>query len=145
MSLDSWKEEFYPIEAGNFEGVDYPEGVVRHSLRKWIGMRKENLAKHECARSMYGDLVSVAGSQVKQTFGISSKSCSLCVAYMGRDCSKCPLAIIRGGVACDKPASQLDEFTSPWFKWAHAGDPEPMIGYLEKALEFVRSEKGGAQ
>lgn len=39
MSLETWKEEFYPIPAD-----EVPESqALAHSLRKWEGLRKENL------------------------------------------------------------------------------------------------------
>ena len=150
MSLASWKEEFYPISAAEFGASSDPEEVVLHSLTKWRGMRSENLERHGCSRGTYGDIASRDTSETPGVLGIESSSCSLCMAYLalgsgGGRCGKCPLAIVRGGKSCDQPAPLLDETTSPWCKWTSLGDPEPMIGYLEKALEFVRSEKGGAQ
>lgn len=43
MSLQSWQDEFYPVEA------DQPQtqlDAARHSLQKWQGVMKKNLKRH---------------------------------------------------------------------------------------------------
>lgn len=124
MSLETWKAEFYPVPADKVKKRD----AVAHSLRKWIGMREENLKKHGCY-AHYSSVRSDDGS-----FVVSGSSCSLCVLYFhsGKEkpCRECPLAKSRGGVPCD-------EDDSPWSQWSSfskGGNPEPMIAALEKTL-----------
>lgn len=50
MSLITWKEEFYPIPASHYMPW---ESTCQHSLQKWIGLRPENLQKHNVALRPY--------------------------------------------------------------------------------------------
>lgn len=123
MSAETWRAEFYPIEARECP----KEKAVEHSLQKWKGLRKESLEEHELEKS-----------PIKVTGG----TCSLCQHYdssegvtnedfaIGRTCPQCPLQII------DK---NCDEKDSPWDKRLEDG-PEPMIAALEKALEWERED-----
>ena len=43
MSEDSWKAEYYPIEASMVKGI-LP--ALFHSKRKWVGARAANLKRH---------------------------------------------------------------------------------------------------
>ena len=43
MSIESWKAEFYPTPADEAS----KDQAIAHSLRKWEGLRKENLDRHE--------------------------------------------------------------------------------------------------
>lgn len=142
MSLDTWKAEFYPCSANAMQDAS-PVDVVQHSLNKWRGMRIENLTRHGCDVSVDRDIICEA---TESRLGISGGSCSLCQAYMGKDpdenaptCSMCPLYIVRGGNACEKPAGE--EALSPWSMWMIHVDPEPMIMWLEKTLAYVQEKE----
>lgn len=131
MSLQSWKDEFYPTTAeheADAQGVTRLQ-LIEHSLQKWHGLLKENLDRHACV---------IREGRVREVgtdghFGIDSRSCSLCAAYCAERCHFCPLQQTRG-VVCDKvnPAIEKD---SPWSTWIHEGKPEPMIFWLEKTKE----------
>lgn len=131
MSLETWKAEFYPQPADEVPADE----AVAHSLQKWKGMRPENLERHgvdaEWSYLAFED----------QTLGIDASTCALCKHFARGSCLKCPLAIVRGGVACDM--RREDEARpygcSPFHKWATIGDPEPMIKWLEKALPLETS------
>lgn len=146
MSIESWKAEFYPVEASNVPS----ERAVEHSLRKWIGLRSENLAKHSVRK---------VTSIIHDSFGghltVSAMSCALCKYWytpinntpLDEDendyrfrCARCPLALSREGVPCDRRLS--DERSSPWHTFTHSGNPEPMIAALLKAKDY---ETGGQQ
>ena len=47
MSIKTWKEEFYPVDASTFRELPLtPENLdaaARHSLQKWIGARIGNV------------------------------------------------------------------------------------------------------
>lgn len=46
MSLDTWMDEFYPISAKTVGCNEDALSAARHSLRKWVGLRPENLERH---------------------------------------------------------------------------------------------------
>jgi hypothetical protein len=118
--MRSWKKEYYPVEAAKV-----PEALaVVASLRKWIGLRPENLQRH--------GLVKVDGSSrllsSRSEFYIDDKSCSLCHYYItGERCTYCPLNQVLGHPCC------VWEST-PYQWWCRTGDPEFMISALRVAL-----------
>jgi hypothetical protein len=132
MSLSTWKQEFYPVPA---DSVKDDAAAVEHSIRKWEGLRKENLVKHAMRRSDrdIGD--------DRDDFGIDCRSCALCVLHRTRDkdgeasCGDCPLYVSRGKVACD--VSTDDETIAPYRVFMNCGDPEPMLAALALARAHV--------
>lgn len=119
MSLETWKAEFYPVEA-----ISVPEDqAVEHSLQKWYGLRKENLKRHG-VRHTGVNITDDAGKQL----AINGHSCALCRHHP--ECTGCPLVRVHG-VPCDEDG---DMPLSPYVRFIDAGDPEPMIEILELAL-----------
>lgn len=123
MSLESWKQEFYPVEAKSCP----KELAVEHSLRKWRGLTEENLKRHGLDRD---------GSRLldedDEFLGIDSDSCALCWHHSTTTtCPSCPLAA-RRGIRCD--ISLRDESGSPYHAFTKAGDPMPMIRLLESVI-----------
>lgn len=149
MSIESWKAEFYPVQAQRCP----QDQAIAHSLKKWDGLREENLQKHELRPSHKStDIVAIRHElgAAENTFYIHSSSCALCAHFYAPDgveededgnelplCSTCPLAIARAEngepVACDR--ERLDEVRSPWAEWSREKNPEPMIFWLKKAAE----------
>lgn len=143
MSMKTWKEEFYPITASNCSR----ENAVMHSLRKWQGLRAENLERHGVRLEKLYHHLSVKGEH--SSLHIDNTSCSLCAHYydetlpdfdgskvkVGREhsCSECPLAKARNGYPCTE--TQNNEGTNPYaaFVWGVPPDPEPMIHWLLKS------------
>lgn len=153
MSLASWKQEFYPIPADTFEGEDIVDAVdsVEHALTKWKGLRAEALRRHELYVNTLGAVTDKQNRS--ERLYIDSGSCSLCAAYMDKnddddqeedyeECSGCPLYLVRSGVRCDQ--RMPNEAKSPYYRFdgSDSRNPEPMIEWLEKTLEFVK--QGGA-
>lgn len=154
MSMQSWKNEFYPISASEaaeyFRNGDLSEhDVTEHSLRKWRGLRPENLAKHGIVRSTsagscIGDPSEKPGGVMLDWFGVDAGTCSLCQVYDPEEvydevsgdcvveCNDCPLFLSRGKVSCD--SRMRGEERSPYWDFVTHGDPEPMIAALEKCL-----------
>jgi hypothetical protein len=139
MSLDTWKQEFYPVAA-----VECPGNVVdaiAHSIRKWTGLTKENLERHGLRKVSAdgigeGDEPSVSDGT---KFYTCSFSCALCVHF---SCAACPLAQARGGdgdgrghVPCDSPRSDESLILTPWRSWTDKADPQPMLTWLRKAAD----------
>ena len=133
MSLDTWKAEFYPIPASACP----PGQAVEHSLRKWRGLRKENLERHGIERD---------GRFIGIEFRIGDETCALCRIYYDhkaayRDaCNDCPIHQLTGA-RCDSSGSPYDSFGSPYDSFVTNGDPEPMIALLERTLAWERNQE----
>ena len=138
MSIKSWLAEFYPVDAQDAEDMTNLQ-AVRHSLQKWTGLRKENLAAHEvCIGEEYHPKAVVPIKRSKsfsnpdRILRIDNNTCALCVKHADVDfCRTCPLARARGR-QCDRSA-YFRKNTSPWRAWVDNFDPEPMIALLLKA------------
>lgn len=145
MSIETWMKEFYDLPACNV-----PEDkAIAYSLKKWIGLRKENLELH----GVYFDGYTVEESKdpTKHRLTIDGDSCALCEHYYDScsdiydaddeqvNCHSCPLYLARGGVPCD--SERDDEQRSPYFAMVGEGEsnknnprnPEPMIYWLIQA------------
>jgi len=148
MSLTTWKQEFYSIEASDLVKSNSNDlvAIVKHSLRKWKGLRSKNLRKH---RLVYNpNIKSIQEEGTKNTFTISMHSCSLCkyagiqagvkvleTPYWKSICGFCPLYKVRANVPCDRISYTQ---TSPWGIFVLKGDPEPMIRDLKETLKAVK-------
>lgn len=131
MSIQSWKAEFYPVDADKVKGGD--EELVAHSLTKWRGLTEENLGKHELVRIGYRLAASFSDDTV---FRVSDITCALCMQYLREGdtdeerCGECPLRVVRGGISCD---TGRGESVSPYHAFTEHGDTQPMIAWLERA------------
>ena len=123
MSLESWKAEFYPIEASD---VRFTKEAIRHSLKKWQGLTKENLEKHGVVKK--GDDRLYDGIE-KWPFHIDCFSCALCQLFNdeNNECHECPLNRFLG-YSCD----EREEIYGPYSHWMDSGDPQIMIDALQK-------------
>lgn len=141
MSLETWKAEFYPVEAEEVGTTD----AVAHSLRKWEGLREENLARHEVevSRGRIG-LVPVGITDIGRAdfLGIDTKSCSLCQLYYDQACAECPLYESRENFLCweETEEEQRQGVPSPWHAWQQTATPEPMISALRLAQDWERRQ-----
>lgn len=114
MSLESWKEEFYPVPANEVSEAD----AVKHSRRKWIGLRPENLIHHK----VWMHDSKLTGKD--GTLEINSESCALCHHYLDPTCKECPLRKLLGR-PCDIVGKPYEVFFRRY-------DPELMITALEQ-------------
>ena len=146
MSLETWKAEFYPVEATT-ENVE-PEEAVAHSLRKWEGLRAETLAAHGL-RVRDGRL-----EDGTDWMGIDAATCALCTHYLNDNwpdededdeaetsrmrCENCPLFAVLGRSCDDDIVDGNGERIAygPYFLFIERNDPEPMIAALKKAAEL---------
>lgn len=146
MSLLTWKAEFYPRDA-----ADVPkEEAVAHSLQKWIGLRAENLKKHNCERycNWIREILTPSyADDLNNIFYVDSGSCVLCLHYLKdqsespRWCEQCPLARVRGGFSCSvRMPPETGELRDPWLAWTKYEDPEPMIMWLEKTVQYEKEK-----
>jgi hypothetical protein len=139
MSLETWKEEFYSTDAYEYvEESKYSEiDCVLHSLTKWIGLREENLKKHELSTILSGSrIIKDQHNEMCAGGGVYS---SMCRRYQKERkkfndiepdiCSKCI-----GRIANKEKCS--DQYDS----WYWHQDPEPMIAWMENTLEYVKEK-----
>ena len=140
MSIESWREEFYPTPAQLVApGVLY---AAKHSLKKWIGLRQENLDRHKVA--MYGWYLQVEPNGLVGV-EIGAVSCALCAQFFNDnasiECAACPLYMTLGR-ACDDDISDDDEscdYNSPWAAWLASFNPEPMIAALDATVKRLEA------
>ena len=140
MSLQSWKEEFYPMPASEVTPAD----ALDHSLRKWEGLRLKNLQQH----ALQQDKRYLWDPVGEESLKIDATTCALCKLYIDElyvdgetreaACERCPLAIVRGNVPCDQETEEETEASpgpdySPYMRFDEARDPEPMIMWLKRA------------
>lgn len=131
MSLETWKDEFYPVEALAVLKKD----AVEHSLRKWRGLRAANRAKHGVVLEACGIVRGDDGAGLV----IASSTCALCMWYSDSVgyCRRCPI-VKCNGCGCDGDGS-------PYVEFLGRGDPEPMIALLEKTLAWEKARKKPAR
>ena len=119
MSIESWKAEFYPVEADKCP----KENVVAHSIRKWEGLYADNLKKH--GLEVDSDYIEDC---LYDRFYIDSSSCALCQTHF--TCGDCPLYKVRGDVSCDNRSKR--EVRSPFKTWTELNRADHMLRWLKK-------------
>ena len=139
MSLKTWKEEFYKVEVSQVP----QEEALQHSLTKWIGLRRENLAKHEVERN--GVLLRDKdapyipfGADTDIVLAIDGTSCALCLLYADESCHSCPLRKAKE----DQGHFYIDDHC--WEEYSiqiRTGNPEPMIRLIQKAIRITEASK----
>lgn len=143
MSLQTWIEEFYPVDAQAVANTNDVMAMVEHSIKKWEGLRLENLMKHKVILASDGvydsyDNIFTTGPG----FRFSGESCALCRQFCNYGnpktfdirCSRCPLQQTLHE-RCDVGRS------SPWLQWVMQGNPEPMIASLTNAKQLILEGK----
>jgi len=79
MSAESWKGEFYFIEAEELAKDQYTDlDRLQHAELKWSGFLPENLAKHNL---------------IKPPITLEAETCSLCCRYL---CLACVVKKVTG-------------------------------------------------
>lgn len=165
-SYAEWLAKFYPTDAKEFATAEDDEDTVylfseadelgpmskeqkaqeisalKHSIRKWEGLRPETLREYGVHFNYPGvsyvspDYIAPEefDSRSDPHLYIDSTSCALCALKATR-CSNCSIV----GMRYDGTELPEDEFTcEPEFaKMVMNKDPEPMISLLNKTLKFV--------
>lgn len=131
MSLQSWKDEFYPVDAEELIN-DCPtlSEAIQHSLTKWIGLRKDNLTRHDVV--LYTSPLYVIES-LDGNLAVDGDTCLLCLRYRYQ-CVNCILFMVLGGNSC------CSDRNSPYQAFTYDSNPEPMIEALQKTLEYLKDE-----
>ncbi len=117
MSLESWKREFYPIDA---KSEMTEQEAILHSIKKWEGLTKENLNKH-----MLDADCGWLSDEFGEAFDIDSSTCALCAKFIRKYCQYCPLYKKQGFVC-----GEGDE-TDGYLAWSQDADPSLMLENLK--------------
>ena len=135
MSIESWKKEFYPVDAKTVAEINNL-AMFQHTLLKYKGARKENLKKHR-VKIINARIFSERRSAYGYPFKFTDSTCSLCFAYhyIGY-CTSCP--IHKAGQDCNT----VDDV--PYQKFLD-GDPEPMIELMKKLIKKERIKNAKAR
>ena len=136
MSFESWKSEFYPVDAKSEERVGSDASLVEHSLLKWRGALPGNVKKHGLEYNEWR----IFDEDGKEAFEYFGETCALCLRYVVMTagvCDGCPLFAALG-LPCDVPPRGSKSSV-----YGQSGnDPAPMIAALEKALLMVTTGEG---
>ena len=140
MTVKTWIDEFYPKPATDTT----PGEALQHSLTKWQGLKPENLKRHNVRVSAFADVVGIDLDDQMDNLSVDGTTCALCHHFLSHKdehldrCEPCPLSIVRGKTPCDNERD--DEEFAPWYAFRideeRPNNPEPMIYWLEKALEM---------
>lgn len=142
MSIETWKREFYPVEACNFIDHHSDVGAIKHCVRKWEGLSQENLEKHKIKVPTSSNYLQDAEGD---TFYVDCSSCALCRRYQdecqthtGANFQNCPLLSYLGS-PCDAGND------SPYKAWFSRCDNSIMLNALKQTLEAVSKESADPQ
>jgi len=127
MSKETWVQEFYPVEAKQAAKGSQLQ-AAEHALQKWKGYRPENLKKH--------------GLEM-EPIPCGVYECALCQQVKRKNqgalkCDDCILNKVRNNTACCDFNKDIDDFVDPHHVFTAYDDPEPMIFWLEKAVEALK-------
>ena len=139
MSLESWKNKYYPRAAGQaiLDGVI---ASTEHSLNKWTGLRPANLVEHGLVvvEPVKGKTGITDGTE---TLMLDDSTCALCQLaykmvegdeqYVELYCEACPLYASLGMQSC------FDNDWSPLTAWRKNHDPEPMIAAISRTVMIL--------
>ena len=151
MSLNTWKDEFL--------GEEYPSdplGALDHSIKKWEGLSKENLRKHNLVQ--LGTFIEERSNpSINERIGASN--CALCIHFMFEgisECVNCPIYKITNKY-CSREYEQfvyqtnhqpmLDLLLDVRARWAAkmavAGGPLGLAGTVDQGSERPESRPAG--
>lgn len=137
MSLETWKAEFYPVNA-NVEMSE--EEAIKHSIKKWEGLKPENLSKHFVELDFYGDIIEPYNIEFSE-FSISNSSCALCAKFYNADengiltfngCESCPL-YKKLGFECGR-SDDDNHAKDGWAYYEDLKSPDLMLENLKSLL-----------
>lgn len=139
MSMKTWKEKFYPVEA-EVAAKDGVLAAVDHSIKKWEGLTQENLKAHGVRQQLH--VITTLGNPMANikspnNFSVNGRTCALCVLFATQgkwECDGCPLYEVRGA-KCFKDGVDRSPYRA--FCEEYPGRAEPMIEALKAARELV--------
>lgn len=136
MNLHNWKQRYAPTSASAFKSLSHEDievqlAAAKHSLRKWIGLRRWNKLTSEAREALFP----------------TSDNCALCQLNLERGgehapaCETCPLYEARGFTSCDEETGDA-KVKSPYgmFSYDKTKTPEPMIYWLKLVVRRLVRE-----
>lgn len=144
MSIQSWREEFFPTDA---TPAISDEAALAQALLKWRGLRPAALRSHQVVlrgQTLMADPLYAEDDSSFAPVFIAADTCSLCHKYLKTKprCTACPLYRVRE-TPCDR--AFWGAATSPYacgVRMGGANDPEPMIALLEQATREMQKPIG---
>lgn len=114
--------------------------AIEHSLKKWKGLTKANLKKHNIIHNDNSYIL----IDTNESFYIMDDTCSLCIKFrsiyfstqINHECKKCPLYKIN-----NKACYENIDNVYPYSEFLKNSNPIPMINLLKKALKNRIKEK----
>lgn len=135
MSIESWKNEFYPVPANQVVEAD----ALKHSHTKWLGLLPSNLQRHGMEKHLderhIGEIGQSSYYYDPTAFRVNDESCALCQHYYDDACRDCPLYLV-SGKTCD--FYPVDGKLSPYDTWKETNNPVPMIRLIERAMRKTK-------
>lgn len=125
MSLESWKKEFYPVDACEIEGL---VDAAKHSLKKWEGLLSENRKKHGVILNKDSDLEEGGGGIIL----LDGTSCALC--QVAGECVACPLNSIQN---CCEDNSPYDNYCCAKSENERQEAVVRLISHLDEAVKIA--------
>lgn len=138
MSLETWKEEFYPVPAEVYHDEDDELVLINHAIQKWTGLLTESMQKHSVGfrddmRCAISDLpLAYSDAALENVFDIDSTTCALCQRHS--HCQTCPVDTF--SIGCN-------ESKSPYDKFVIGNDPLPMLQALKEVRTIIREYRNG--
>lgn len=128
MSLETWKAEFYPIPAEYVSTDD----ALHHNLALWIGIRQENLDKHDV---IYHSHAVYDRAHINSPFPMDSATSALCKQHSDT-CTTCPIYDVKFKASGCK---QLSGCSAAYSIFLKEDTPEPMIDLLQQTINFQQT------
>ena len=126
MTVESWKSEFYAVDAYRSKGENWSDKeCLEHALKKWCGLTKENLDKHEVKHDQ--GMLFHKMKYDADALPIDSSTCAMCEKYYIGGCHGCPVVRHYGDRCCGK--------VNQYWEFIDKNNPKPMIDLLEFCLK----------
>lgn len=121
MSIESWKDEFMPVDASEFREKSDLE-CLKHAHKKWTGLTKSNMERHGLFK------VTNYIHNNADKISIADETCSLCRKYYNEytdetACFMCP----------------LEDCSKQYSYWFNTRNPNPMIKLIDEKIKLIEA------
>lgn len=140
MSYEAWKTRHYPTDASEFSGLAHRDlnvqlRATQHALRKWRGLRKENMFEYGLTFFSPREIGEIGTSII--SLRVDASNCALCQLCTDENeriqCSRCPITIINGRTCAPE-----------YRTCSNHEDPEPMIALLKRTARVLERRVAAA-
>ena len=128
MSIKTWIKEFYPIPVTKVS----KKHALKHSLKKWEGLLKKNLKKHQVYMVHIQGFQLIDNKNKNPSDFSKDDTCALCWHfYQYVNCGCCPIA---------KHSINCNFINSAYQKSVTSQDARPMVELLRKLVKLEEGE-----